>query len=68
MAGDLAAVEASLRHSIEDDPEEVAAPMADLFDAGGKRIRPALVLLSARCGTYDWRSSSHMPRRWSTTT
>ena len=53
MAADLAAVEASLRHSIEDDPEVVAAPMADLFDAGGKRIRPALVLLSARCGRYD---------------
>jgi heptaprenyl diphosphate synthase len=27
--------------------------MADLFAAGGKRIRPALVLLSARMGTYD---------------
>jgi heptaprenyl diphosphate synthase len=27
--------------------------MADLFAAGGKRLRPALVLLSARCGHYD---------------
>jgi heptaprenyl diphosphate synthase len=27
--------------------------MADLFEAGGKRIRPALVLLSAMCGHYD---------------
>ena len=27
--------------------------MADLFAAGGKRIRPALVLLAAKCGTYD---------------
>ena len=27
--------------------------MADLFAAGGKRLRPALVLLSARCGRYD---------------
>jgi len=26
--------------------------MLDLFEAGGKRIRPALLLLSARCGTY----------------
>ena len=27
--------------------------MAQLLEAGGKRIRPALVLLSAMCGTYD---------------
>jgi len=27
--------------------------MADLFEAGGKRIRPALVLLAAKCGAYD---------------
>jgi heptaprenyl diphosphate synthase len=27
--------------------------MADLFAAGGKRIRPALVLLAAKCGSYD---------------
>ena len=27
--------------------------MADLFAAGGKRIRPALVLLAAKCGAYD---------------
>jgi heptaprenyl diphosphate synthase len=27
--------------------------MADLVAAGGKRIRPALVLLAARCGSYD---------------
>jgi geranylgeranyl pyrophosphate synthase len=35
------------------DPDEVGAPMAELFAAGGKRVRPALVLLSARCGHYD---------------
>jgi len=27
--------------------------MADLFEAGGKRLRPALVLLAAKCGRYD---------------
>jgi heptaprenyl diphosphate synthase len=27
--------------------------MQDLFEAGGKRLRPALVLLSASCGRYD---------------
>ena len=53
MAGDLADVEAALRNGIRHDPDEVGAPMADLFAAGGKRVRPALVLLSARCGIYD---------------
>lgn len=53
VTADLATVEASLRAEIHGDPPVVAAPMADLFQAGGKRIRPALVLLSARCGRYD---------------
>ncbi|HEV1992015.1 MAG TPA: polyprenyl synthetase family protein [Candidatus Dormibacteraeota bacterium] len=53
MVADLATVEAALRDEIERDPDVVAAPMADLFAAGGKRLRPALVLLSARCGRYD---------------
>lgn len=53
MAADLAGVEAALRNGIRHDPDEVGAPMADLFAAGGKRVRPALVLLSARCGSYD---------------
>ena len=53
VAGDLSAVEAAMRADIGADPDVVAAPMADLFEAGGKRIRPALVLLSARCGRYD---------------
>ena len=52
VAPDLATVEAELRKEIEADPPEVARPMADLFEAGGKRIRPALVLLSAMCGRY----------------
>jgi heptaprenyl diphosphate synthase len=50
---DLATVEAALKEEIAADPEEVATPMGDLFAAGGKRLRPALVLLSARCGRYD---------------
>ena len=53
MAADLAKVETALRDGIRHDPDEVGAPMADLFVAGGKRVRPALVLLSARCGNYD---------------
>jgi heptaprenyl diphosphate synthase len=53
VTADLSTVEARLRADIEADPDVVAAPMADLFEAGGKRIRPALVLLAARCGRYD---------------
>src|SRR5258708_16793168 len=53
VAADLARIEAALRDGIRHDPDEVGAPMADLFAAGGKRVRPALVLLSARCGKYD---------------
>jgi heptaprenyl diphosphate synthase len=53
VTGDLARVESELRTEIESDPPEVSGPMLDLFEAGGKRIRPALLLLSARCGRYD---------------
>lgn len=50
---DLALVEANLREEIKKDPPDVGEAMADLFEAGGKRIRPALVLLAGYCGHYD---------------
>ena len=53
VAADLEIIEASLRRLIESDPDVVSAPMADLFAAGGKRIRPALVLLAAKGGRYE---------------
>jgi heptaprenyl diphosphate synthase len=53
VAGDLDSIEAALRDLIAHDPPVVSAPMADLFAAGGKRLRPALVLLAARVGRYD---------------
>ena len=53
MAADLAAIEESLQALIASDPDVVSSSMADLFAAGGKRVRPALVLLSARLGHYD---------------
>ena len=52
-APDLRTVEDQLRTSVEHDPPSVARPMAELLEAGGKRIRPALVVLSAMCGDYD---------------
>ncbi|MFI5283491.1 MAG: polyprenyl synthetase family protein [Candidatus Dormibacterales bacterium] len=53
VAADLELIEGALMRAIDADPAVVAAPMAALFEAGGKRIRPALVLLAARCGDYD---------------
>jgi len=53
VASDLVSVEDGLQADIDRDPPEVGAPMAELFAAGGKRIRPALVLLAAKCGRYD---------------
>lgn len=53
VADDLASIEVSLRRVIAADPDVVSGPMADLFAAGGKRLRPALVLLAAKCGSYD---------------
>jgi heptaprenyl diphosphate synthase len=53
VSKDLNALESRLRELIEADPDVVSAPMADLFAAGGKRIRPALVLLAAKVGAYD---------------
>lgn len=50
---ELRIVEDLVGQSIANDPPEVARPLADLFAAGGKRIRPALVVLAAMCGTYD---------------
>jgi heptaprenyl diphosphate synthase component 2 len=52
-AAELQIAEDMLRKSVAGDPPEVARPMAELLEAGGKRIRPALVLLAAMCGTYD---------------
>ena len=53
VAQDLGTLETQLKQEIASDPPEVAGPMSDLFEAGGKRIRPALVLLAARCGEYE---------------
>jgi len=50
---ELRIVEDLVAKSIANDPPEVARPLAELFAAGGKRIRPALLVLAAMCGTYD---------------
>lgn len=52
-APELRTVEDLLRKSVAGDPQEVAGPMGELLAAGGKRIRPALVVLTAMCGQYE---------------
>jgi len=49
---DLHVVDELLKKTAARDPPEVGRPMVDLLEAGGKRIRPALVLLAAMCGSY----------------
>ncbi len=53
MTAELASLEELLRLELRGDPQVVAAPMSDLFAAGGKRLRPALVLLTARLGRFE---------------
>ncbi len=51
IAPDLALVEASLRDRLESKVELIGVLGAHLLSSGGKRLRPALVLLSAElCG------------------
>ncbi len=47
---DLERFEARIRESIAADGPPLAGPMGELFAAGGKRLRPALVLLAGRLG------------------
>ncbi|MGH7903791.1 MAG: polyprenyl synthetase family protein [Candidatus Dormibacteraceae bacterium] len=50
VADDLARLESSLLSSIAGDGDPMARPMTELFRAGGKRVRPALVFLFASLG------------------
>lgn len=54
VAEDLARLEAELLESLGSDPDAAADPMRSLFQAGGKRMRPALVLLSGRLGAAGY--------------
>ena len=50
VAAGLDRLEALVRESIEADGHPLAGPMGELFAAGGKRLRPALVLLAGELG------------------
>jgi len=51
LAGAMAVVEDRLREAVTGADELVDAPMRHLAAAGGKRLRPALTLLTAELGT-----------------
>jgi heptaprenyl diphosphate synthase len=46
-------LESLLRESIQRDPGLAGEKVGDLFAAGGKRLRPGLVLLCGHLGSYD---------------
>jgi secondary thiamine-phosphate synthase enzyme len=46
-------VELELARQLRVDPEPVQAPMRRLVEAGGKRLRPLLVMLAARLGPHQ---------------
>ena len=46
-------VELELARQLTVDPEPVQAPMRRLVEAGGKRLRPLLVMLAARLGPHQ---------------
>lgn len=50
---ELEAVKEYMLQSIEDAIPIIKEPVTDLINAGGKRIRPALVVLGAKFGKYD---------------
>jgi secondary thiamine-phosphate synthase enzyme len=52
--GDRRLIDLELARQLAVDPAPVRAPMQRLVDAGGKRLRPHLVMLSSRLGpSYD---------------
>jgi octaprenyl-diphosphate synthase len=51
-AGDQDLVELELTRQLLVDPDPVAVPMRRLVEAGGKRLRPRLVQLTARIGPH----------------
>ena len=52
IAADLSDVEAYLARLLDEGPLVVRAVASHLLQAGGKRLRPALVLFGAKFGTY----------------
>lgn len=58
VADDLARLETRLRDAVLADPVLAGEAMVALVEAGGKRLRPGLVLLAAHLGNYDFEALS----------
>ena len=50
---ELTAVEKMIRDSLDSGDDQLSPAAAHLLNHGGKRLRPALVILSALCYSYD---------------
>jgi len=59
VTGDLERLETEFKRSIMADRRDAGEPMRALFRAGGKRLRPALVLLFANLGRYAFEKAKH---------
>lgn len=57
IADDMRAVDAVIRESLHSDVELIRQVAEHIIEGGGKRLRPALVILSAGCCGY--RGSAH---------
>ncbi|KPD00845.1 Heptaprenyl diphosphate synthase component 2 [Geobacillus sp. BCO2] len=60
LSDDLAAVEEELERTVRSECGPLGEAALHLLQAGGKRIRPVFVLLSARFGRYDFERIKHV--------
>ena len=65
LAADLAEVDRALRSSLDSDVALIRQVAEYIIAGGGKRLRPALLLLSARACGYRGRGPVTRWPRWS---
>jgi geranylgeranyl pyrophosphate synthase len=68
IADKLAATEQVFRHHLASDVPFIDHAGEYLADSGGKRMRPALLLLTSRLLGHDGKRRSPTPRWWSSST
>jgi len=60
MKKDISYIEKELERSIDTDHDLLREASVHLLKAGGKRLRPVIVLLGAKFGTYDLERIKHV--------